>query len=97
MNRNRRVATGVPRPRHALRDAQRIARNDAGRIAAQYADVLGAGPAKSLADCQTKTSYSSRGVAEAAATLLGWAQHLDLEPYQCPWCDLHHLKGRRSA
>jgi hypothetical protein len=88
-------AYGIPRPHHALRDAARRERNQAGRIAAQYADVLGAGPAKSLADCKTKTTYSSRCVAEAAATLLTWAgKTIRLRPYECPWCTEWHLTGQ---
>jgi hypothetical protein len=87
---------GIPRQRHALRDAARRERNQASRIAEQYADILGAGPAKSLADCQTKTTYSGRGVAEAAATLLTWAGKVRLRPYDCPWCAEWHLTGQGS-
>lgn len=79
------------------RREHREARNNRPRIIAMYEDVLGAGPAKSLADCQTKNTYSSTCAAEGAATLLGWAGGLDLEPYRCPWCDEYHLRHRRSA
>lgn len=91
-----RAAHGTPRTRHHLRDATRRDRNQAGRIAASYADVLGAGPAKSLADCKTKTTYSGRAVAEAAATLLTWAGKCQLEPYACGWCSEFHLRGKRG-
>lgn len=90
-------AYGIPRQPHLLREQQRAERARRDAIAAQHAHVLGAGPAKCLADCQTKTAYSSQPVAEAAATLLSWAGQLELEPYRCPWCDEHHLRHRRSA
>lgn len=87
----------VPAQRHALRSRQRRDHSQAPRIAARYADVLGAGPAKSLADCQTKTTYSSRPVAEGAATLLTWVGKIRLESYQCPWCSEFHLRGPRGS
>lgn len=88
-------AHGIPRQRHHLRDAARRERNQARSIAEQHADVLGAGPAKSLADCQTKTTYSAKCVAEAAATLLQWAgKTVRLRPYECQWCGLFHLTGQ---
>lgn len=89
--------TGVPAQRQGLRARRRRERSHAPRIAAMYADVLGAGPAKSLADCQTKTTYSSRPVAEGAATLLTWVGKVRLEPYHCCWCSEWHLRGPRSA
>lgn len=85
MTRPGRVPRQRPTPRTRRRD-------QAGRIAAQYADTLGAGPAQSLADCHTRTTYTARPVADAAATLLGWVGNTQLEPYECDWCGDWHLR-----
>lgn len=77
------------------RVARLQARDQRPRLIAMYETVVGAGPARSLADCQTKDTYSGHAVAIGAATLLSW-RGLTLEPYRCPWCDDYHLRHRRS-
>lgn len=41
--------------------------------------------------CTGKIRYSSRMVAENAATALAWIGRTGLDAYRCPWCDHWHL------